>query len=249
MARRTLTRWKQLGFFSPDADGVIRLSPAIALLPLEHPDRLRAAVLRLVLSPENNPGYSAVSDGEQGGPGASDCTRGLAWALAQDPYTFPSGYKAVEKLGLSQGVEPPPFVNNTRWPGFTEWAVFLGSAFSAPKADLVPNPSFAVRSALDDVFGDLAEMPQTEFFSSLSGFLPVVDGGRYRVAVEAQTQRPWRKQLSNEVSPSLSAALLTLEASGVLRLEIRSDAPTRVLLGRAGRELRSISHIVRLGAA
>lgn len=155
----------------------------------------------------------------------------------------------MEQLQSSQGVEPTPFVNDTRWFGFSEWATFLGAAFTSGKFGLVPNPSFAVRTALDEVFGTVDELAQAEFFTRLADALPVIDGGRYRAVVEAQTARPWRTHRSNEVSPSLSAALLTLEASRVLRLEMRSDATTRVLLGRAGRELRSISHVVRLGAA
>ena len=249
MARKTLTRWKQLGFFSSNVDGVITLSAAIETVAPNESDRLRAAVLRLVLAPENNPAFSLAGDDDQEGSRASDATRALAWVLAQDPYTFPSRYREVEQLRSSQGVEPTPFVNDTRWGGFSEWAAFLGAAFTGAKVGLVPNPSFAVRTALDEIFGNVDELAQAEFFTRLADALPVIDGGRYRTVVEAQTSRPWRTHRSNEVSPSLSAALLTLEASRVLRLEMRSDAPTRVLLGRAGRELRSISHCVRLGAA
>jgi hypothetical protein len=249
MARKTLTRWKQLGFFSTDDDGVVTLSPAIATVAPNDEDLLRAAVLRLVLAPENNPAFSLPGDDDQEKSKASDATRALAWVLAQDPYTFPSGHKNVEQLQSSQGVEPTPFVNDTRWFGFSEWATFLGAAFTSGKFGLVPNPLFAVRTALDEVFGTVDELAQAEFFTRLADALPVIDGGRYRAVVEAQTARPWRTHRSNEVSPSLSAALLTLEASRVLRLEMRSDAPTQLLLGRAGRELRAISHIVRLGAA
>ena len=248
MARKSLTRWTQLGFFSSD-DGIVTLSPAIATVAPNDADRLRAVVLRLVLAPENNPAFSLAGDDDQEGSKASDATRALAWVLAQDPYTFPSGHKNVEQLQSSQGVEPTPFVNDTRWFGFSEWATFLGAAFTSGKFGLVPNPSFAVRTALDEVFGTVDELAQAEFFTRLADALPVIDGGRYRAVVEAQTARPWRTHRSNEVSPSLSAALLTLEASRVLRLEMRSDATTRVLLGRADRELRSISHVVRLGAA
>ena len=248
MARKSLTRWTQLGFFSSD-DGIVTVSPAIATVAPNDADRLRAVVLRLVLAPENNPAFSLAGDDDQEGSKASDATRALAWVLAQDPYTFPSGHKNVEQLQSSQGVEPTPFVNDTRWFGFSEWATFLGAAFTSGKFGLVPNPSFAVRTALDEVFGTVDELAQAEFFTRLADALPVIDGGRYRAVVEAQTARPWRTHRSNEVSPSLSAALLTLEASRVLRLEMRSDATTRVLLGRAGRELRSISHVVRLGAA
>jgi hypothetical protein len=249
MARKTLTRWKQLGFFSTNAEGVITLSSAIATIPANQTERLRAAILKLVLAPENNPAFSNVVGDDQEASKASDATRALAWVLAQDPYMFPSRYPDVERLRSSQGVEPTPFVNDTRWAGFVEWAGFLGAGFVGAKVGLVPNPSFAVRTALDEVFGNVDELPQSDFFARLADTLPVIDGGRYRIAVEAQTPKPWRTHRANEVSPSLSAALLTLESSRVLRLEMRSDAPTRILLGRAGRELRPISHCVRLEVA
>jgi hypothetical protein len=102
---------------------------------------------------------------------------------------------------------------------------------------------------LNDVFLGTSELPQKEFFEHLAGVLPIVDGGSYRQAILAQMSRPWREEGPTEVSPSLSAALLTLEADGTLRLETRSDAPSRMLLGASGRELRSISHVVRQGVA
>jgi hypothetical protein len=102
-----------------------------------------------------------------------------------------------------------------------------------------------VRFALNDVFLETREMPQADFFARLADVLPVIDGGRYRVSVESQTVRRWRESVATEVSPTLSAALLMLEANGDLRIELRSDAAQRMLLGRAGRELRPITHVVR----
>jgi hypothetical protein len=247
MARKTLTRWKQLGFFS-DVDGMIALSEPIARIDTDDLDGLRVAVLRLILAPENNAAVLGEDSDDGEGSKAADCTRALAWALIQDPYAFPSTYKSGEALQDKQGVKPRIFINDTRWNGFAEWAVFLGIAWFALQ-NLVPSPAFAVRKMLNDVFLDAGELPQTEFFVRLAGVLPIVDGGSYRKAVEAQMSRPWRKEIPNEVSPSLSAALLTLEAEGTLRLETRSDAPSRMLLGAAGRELRLISHVVRPGAA
>ena len=247
MARKTLTRWKQLGFFR-DIEGVIALTEPIAQIATDDLDALRLAVLRLVLAPDNN--ATVLGDDSEDGEGskAADCTRALAWALIQDPYSFPSTYKAGESLQDKQGVKPKIFINDTRWSGFAEWAVFLGIAWFALES-LVPSPAFAIRKMVPDVFLDAGELPQTEFFVRLAQFLPIVDGGNYRKAVEAQITRPWRRESLNEVSPSLSVALLTLEAEGTLRLETRSDAPSRMLVGAGGRELRSISHVVRVGVA
>jgi len=241
MARRTLTRWKQLGFFNEEA-GLIGLSPAIASVRADDFNSFRSAVLRLLLLPGNNP---AVQEVDAESPKASDCTRAIAWALAQDVYGFPLAYRGAESLQHDQNVQPRIFINDTRWGGFVEWAVFLGIGYKAAKLAFVPCPAFAVSTALSDVFSDGSELQQSEFFDRLAANLPVVDGGSYRQAVEGQIEKPWRTQLTNEVSLSLSAALLSLEAQGVLRIEMRSDAPNRMLLGRGGRELRSVSHFTR----
>ncbi len=248
MAKKTLTRWKQLGFFS-EVGGVISLGPTIASIPVENLHGVRSAILRLVLAPENNSALLADGGDDAEISKAEDLTRALAWALAQDPYTFPATYKGGESLQREQGVQPTVFTNDTRWNGFAEWAVFLGVVWTAGSRSLVPSPAFAVRSVLSDVFLGAAELSQGDFFARLAALLPIVDGGNFRTTVDAQITRPRYKQLPNQVSPTLSAALLTLEAEGTLRLEARSDAPNRILLGAAGRELHSLSHVLRLGTA
>jgi hypothetical protein len=249
MARKTLTRWKQLGFFVETADNAVGLAPQIASIRIDEEVPLRAAVLRLVLSPNNNTSLDGGESDNDDGSRASDCSRAMAWFLAQDPYSAPIRYKnGAETLQDQQGVSPRLFVNETRWVGFVEWAPFLGAATLGDKRGLVPNPSFALRASLDGVFVGKDEVPQSEFFARLAAALPVVDGGTYRIAVEAQTERPSFARLPTQVSPGLSLALLTLEASGALRLEARSDAPMRMLTGRNGRELnRRVSHVVRTG--
>lgn len=247
MPKKTLTRWKQLGFFSEVA-GQIGLSEVIAPIALDDLEGLRAAVLRLILLPENNAALLSGSTDDSEGSRAVDCTRALAWSLVQDPYTFPNTHRNGELLQNAQGVQPSVFVNDVRWHGFVEWAVFVGTAWTTSRT-LVPSPAFAVRSVLGEIFQENAEVSQSDFFRRLAMLLPILDGGTYRTAVEAQIARPWRQPQTNEVSPSLSAALLTLEHEGTLRLEARSDAPMRKLLGPGGRESRSLSHVVRAGAA
>jgi len=247
MAKKTLTRWTQLGFFS-ESEGKISLSDAIAPIPLEDLDGLRAAVLRLILLPDNNAALLSGDVDDNEGSRAVDCTRAFAWALAQDPYTFPSSYEGGEELQNDQGVLPKVFVNSTRWNGFVEWAVFVGTAWRTSRT-VVPSPAFALRSVLGEVFDGSAELSEHDFFGRLAAILPILDGGTYRTTVEGQIARPWRVPLSHDVSSSLSAALLTLEHEGALRLEARSDAPARSLLSPGGVESRPLSHLVRLGAA
>lgn len=247
MAKKTLTRWKQLGFFS-EVDGRISLSDVIAPIALDDMDGLRAAVLRLILLPENNAALLSGSIDDSEGSRAVDCTRALAWSLVQDPYTFPNTHRSGELLQNTQGVQPTVFVNDVRWHGFVEWAVFVGTAWTTSRT-LVPSPAFAIRSVLGEIFQENAEVSQSDFFRRLATLLPILDGGTYRTSVEAQIARPWRQPQANEVSPSLSTALLTLEHEGTLRLEARSDAPMRKLLGPGGSESRSVSHVVCAGAA
>lgn len=249
MARKTLTRWKQLGFFR-DVDGHVQLHPDVARIGADDIPGVRAAVLRLVLASENNPALTTDSGEDHEGSMASDYSRAAAWALAQDPYSFPAKYKGgVESLQATQGVEPRPFANDTRWAGFAEWAVFLGIGWNAAKVGIVLDPAFAIRVVLDEVFGGATDLAQDVFFVRLAEALPVIDAGRYRIAVESQVARPWLPLRPNHVSPCLSVALLNLEARGSIRIEARSDAPQRLLLGRGGRELRPISHVSRVGAA
>jgi len=252
MARRTLTRWKQLGVFE-EIEGRIQLHPDVALVMPDDLEGFRRALLPFVLAPRNNPllvENRQDSDGEGGENSlASDFARAAAWVLAQDPYAFSAKHSDVDRLQAQQKVVPIPFINNTRWNGFEEWAPFLGVAWTASRVGLVPDPAFAVRSAMTEVFAGIAELAQEVFLARLAQTLPIVDGGQYWRAVERQVERPWRRIQEHEVSPCLSLALLHLESGRDIRLETRSDAPQKVLLGRGGRELRLVSHVVRLGAS
>jgi hypothetical protein len=243
MAKKTLVRWKQIGAFEVDEKGRTALSPDLASLPSGDIDAFRIAILDLVQGVDNNPALVATQDEEQEASRASDLTRAIAWALAQSPFTFPNAWSGVESLQNEQGIEPKVFVNDTRWGGFAEWALFLGFCTSSQRLGVTLNPAFAVRVATSRVIS-AREVGVREFVSSLSRVYPVLDGGTYRRLVENQTARTWRTFLSHEISPSLSLALLTLEAEGFLHMELRSDAPSSGLLGRGGREVRTVSHIV-----
>jgi hypothetical protein len=251
MAKKTLTRWTQLGVFK-HVDGRVELHPDVASVGADNIDRLREVLLRCVLSTPNNPalaGERRDGDGDDHeGSLASDFTRAAAWALAQDPYAFNASWRGVERLQAEQAAKPRLFANDTRWAGFVEWAVFLGLGWTAARVGLVLDPAFAVRSVLEEVFSGSLELNEQLFFTRLAETLPILDRGRYRLVTEVDVGRPWRSTGPNEVSPCLSAALLHLEASGHLRIETRSDAPSqKVLVGRGGRELRAVSHLLSAG--
>lgn len=249
MARKTLTRWAQLRLFE-ERDGLITLAPMVREIEADDLQRLRSALLGIVLSAENNPNLAADRDGDEDARSekskAGDFSLAASWALAQDPYSFAHTYSVAETMLSEQRVGVRIFSNSTRWNGFIEWAHFLGIGVRTSRTGLILNPSVAVASVLNQVFEETSELNQEAFLSRLAEALPIVEGGRYRRVVDAATAQPWRTAQGNQVSPCLSVALQTLVEGKVIRLEPRSDAPQRTLLGRRGREGYTFSHVVRL---
>lgn len=248
MARKTLHRWTQLGVFR-GSENAIQLGPAVEDLAADDVDALRRALLGVVLAEDNNPRLDAATgDASTDRPLASDFTRATCWVLAQDPYAFDPSWLAVEALQNSQRVAPKAVINDVRWQGFLEWSTFFGFAWRGA-GQFVVEPHFAVAGVLREVFVSDTTLPAEAFFGRLAAALPVVDGGLYRGHVDGTVGNPPRQAGESGVSMTLSAALLHLEAAGTLRLEVRSDAPTRTLLGRRGRELRPVSHLTLLERA
>lgn len=248
MAKKTLTRWRQLGLFVAENDE-ISLAPDARDLALDDIEGFRRVVLAFVLREPNNPMLTTAKDADdQEGSLASDATRAAAWILAQSTVLMPATWSRVEAVQAEQGIKPRAFANDTRWHGFVEWASFLGLIVKAGRT-LIPNPASAVRGVLSDVFGGVRELPQELFFTRIAEALPVLDGGKYREQVEATVEHPWRSVTMGEVSPSLSVALQQLESSGELLLESRSDAPHRRFLGGAGGEVRRVSHLILVGGS
>jgi hypothetical protein len=141
-------------------------------------------------------------------------------------------------------------VNDTRWAGFAAWAPFLGFGWSAVSRPLVVDPTQAIRHQLPQVFGEETELTQRQFFDRLADRLPVLDGGTYRLEVEAKfLAGRWERPAEGVLSESLSAALERLSAAGILELEDRADAERKTLTGPAGRQTRTFSHVVLRGAA
>ncbi len=248
MARRTLLRWKQLGLFI-ESQGKVQLHEDIARIPLSDLTSFRSAMLRLVVSSDNNPLLMTDQDqdmAEDKSP-ATDFVRAACWFLAQDPYSFPASYREIERLQSQQRANPKPFVNDTRWQGFSEWACFLGIAWTA-RSGLIADPSFAIQVNLNTLFGDDITLGQQAFVLELARVLPILDGGAYRLRIETETEQLWRRANPHELSPSFSLALLHLEEADQIRLELRADAPERIwLVGRRGQVLRQISHLTRVG--
>ena len=244
--KKTLSRWKQLGFFAAGEGSVVELETRIKTIGIDDRMSFRTEVLRLVCQEKNNATLLQDDPDDELPSGSADLCRALSWALMQDPLIFPKSFDAAESLVGQQGVMPRPFKNNTRWPSFIEWATFLGMAVNSGRS-VTPNPALALAGFLDEIKGSSSEMPQGDFLDRACKLLPVLDGGTIRKRVAGTIATSWVVLTPSDLSPSLSAALLTLEAGRRIRLELRSDAPVRNLLGKGARQLRPFSHITFTG--
>lgn len=252
MASNSLNRWTDLGLFE-ESDGDVRISSALpaprekAKAEASLPSTMRC----LVLAQENNANFW---DAE--GSASADFTRAVAWMLAQNVYrcAFVANHEAEAVENSQLGDESRSlFRNNTRWNGFKAWAPFLGFGTLGryPRADAFQiDPTVSVRNSLDAVFSAGDQLAIDDFVSSLAEALPVIDGGHYRREVESQLNpRHWEPVNEREISTSLSRALIRLREAGLLRLDNRSDSPTRLELLLQGKRKLAVTHVIREGAA
>jgi hypothetical protein len=224
MVGKTMTRWSQLGLFREDGSTV---SIETEYAPKEGEDlenavtRLPITLRSLIFKQENNANFwDSVNSA------SADFTRGMAWLLAQDVYSFgTNSHGAVEKVESMQLADATKRVlqNDTRWQGLCHWANYLGFAWGG--TNLVIDPTKAVRESLPQVFPGAKTIMASAFLKSLAGVLPVLDFGTYRQEVEnVLDPGNWSKPPKFFLSTSLSRAVKRLELSGELTLEYRSDA-------------------------
>jgi hypothetical protein len=144
--------------------------------------------------------------------------------------------------------------NGERWPGFKEWAEYLGFGWkSHVSKGTTADPTEAVRDALPDVFGKQKSLSPNDFIARLAEQLPVLDGGTYRLEVEkilksTDDSDSWRGPSEGQLSSSLSRALLRLSVERSLILELKADSTKRVALtGRDYRPIREVSAFILTG--
>ncbi len=236
---QTLRRWTQLGLFRAMENDKLTLDKLD-----KNPEQLPAICRRLLFSDENNERFW---DNE--GARAADFTRALAFILAQDIYVNEfSTHREVQVLEQDQFRDEARRLlqNDTRWNGLRFWGDYLGFFWEDQRR--WPDPTAAIREELPEIFGKQNELPAQDFITRLGERLPVLDGGRYRLEVEAalepaEWQPPTRPDL---LSTSLSRALWRLSRSGgPLRLEKRADAGDGRTLQRAGgRDWQTFTHVL-----
>ena len=125
-------------------------------------------------------------------------------------------------------------------------ASFLGFISKPEKGEI--DPTVAVSETISTALESGQTRTASAFVEALVEELPVLDGGRYRVAVEAklnsQALPVWEPLV---LSTSISRALINLRAKGALILEAKADASESwILSGRNGpRQDLRFTHVSR----
>ena len=107
------------------------------------------------------------------------------------------------------------------------------------------DPTEALRDMLPDIFGSSRELTGPAFVERTASVLPVLDGGAYRMQVEAcLKERAWPRPRAGCLSSSLSRAIQRLDREGAITLSNRSDTEGVVTLnGTNMRTWREVSHV------
>lgn len=245
----TFATWRSVGMFVEDEDGLVHLAAPFDAIDATDTEALRTAVLDLLLRPENTPALldrAATEDISR----ASDFVRVACWTLAQDPYRL-ADWNEGRVLGEAgkQGIEL--FKGAGRWSSFQEWAYFVGLG-TPTRHGFVMTPARAIREILRDgryavVLPTTEDVPLSAFLDDVAKALPVIDGGTYRGQLDDVLRANGHGRAVHQVSASLALALLQLHHEEEIVLTDRAaDVATRLsLIGRAGRVVRTASHVRR----
>ena len=244
---QTLIRWTELGLFSTEDASVAICEPYRGRLGKgvdSAEARLPKITREIALAPQNNKRFWEAEENK-----SSDLCRGLSWILAQDVYRTDTGSHA--KIAAIEGAQVTDvnrriFQNDTRWNGLRTWMVYLGFARSGTQVTI--DPTEALRDMLPDIFQSAETLPAPNFIKLAAERLPVLDGGAYRVQLEAVLNRQsWVPPAAGHVSTSLSRAIQRLDREGMIAAEQRSDSESGItLVGAERRTWRTVTHVRRL---
>ena len=167
-----------------------------------------------------------------------------AWFLTQNPAD--GGWtqsRVSERIKDTEWSSRTGISESGKYSCFRDWMTYLGFGWHLPGKSgrkLLPDPTVHVRRRLEDVFDEPGQkMTFPTFVEHIAKISPVMDGGRFRRAVEAERSG----RLENHLSASTVLALQRLEEENVVDLLSKSDAPSHLVLAVEG-ERRQITHIV-----
>ena len=246
---QTLNRWIEFGLFVSEGGKIgihgsyrARLGKTADIAETRLPKVLR----EIAFAPENNARFWSSEENK-----AADLCRGLSWILAQNVYGIDtSSHAPINKLEGEQvsDTNKQIFRNDTRWNGLRTWMTYLGFARSG--APVTMDPTEAIRDTLPEIFGSEKMLSAPAFIERVGEKLPVLDGGIYRLQIEAVLNRQhWLPPSDGYVSTSLSRAIQRLDREGLIVPETKSDSEGGItLVGANERIWRTITHIRLLPA-
>lgn len=242
--RQTLNTWIEFGLFTKSEDQKVSFLKSLSKSDKTR-ENLRKVARKILFATDNNPNLWAAE-----GTGSADFTRSVAWLLAQDVYQAElSNWSDAQSLLQKQTNKSINVIqNDTRWSGLKAWSQFLGFAVSGkfPSGVLIIDPTDAVRDSLPEVFHKRTKMAADDFIAELATIVPVLDSGNFRKDVESKLLEHggWTPLDENNLSTSLSRAVLRLIHEGVIAGENLSDAGSRLhLMGRANKVIETFSHL------
>jgi hypothetical protein len=173
-------------------------------------------------------------------PSNHDLAKLIAWYLTQDPLNPPYDEKSViAALRRYPTLDALFGPKNQSYGQFEDWVVYLGFAWAhvspspEKKRSITPDPTAYLRRVVGRVFetAGTSRLPASEFLNHCSLICPVLEGGRFRLEVEALGDI---KVEADHLSPATSQAWLRLEEEGVLSLISQSDSGGFVVLSDGG---------------
>ncbi|MFC1482248.1 protein DpdG [Myxococcota bacterium] len=182
---------------------------------------------------------------------ASPFPLAISWLLLQKPWA-PLEWGKEPLARLRQQIQDESIVAGlnlntySAWQNLVYWGRFLGlcSMLTMRKSErtVIPDPTKAIRRHIAGVLPSEEPIAIRGFLDALKVALPVLDGGPY----QAQLLDTWNGAPYDDetISGALSLAMLRLQASGLVNLEMKSDADVWLL--DAPNKSKRISHITRL---
>ncbi len=244
--RETLQFWIKQGLWESSTEGVKSFSA------LSNDSDISARIVRSVF----NKKYDL-----QRGSSIEPLIRGVCLFLAIDKCTFAGNefFKSTDIPQLSAKYIPDRTIDDTRLTinnseslTFAEYGLLLGYMEKVSKDKYVVDPTRIIKVFLAEIFTDLNEdrINIQTFIKQLNSYIPIFDGGEYRVEIEAMMQSKksdWKPSPPHSLSKSLSHALYRLNLEGYLYLDRLSDSVDAVTLLLPNGETRTVSHIRIVG--
>ncbi|AAZ27336.1 protein DpdG [Colwellia psychrerythraea] len=242
----TLQFWIKQGLWDSSTEGIKAFSA------LSNDFNIHARIVRSVF----NKTYDLHT-----GSSIEPLIRGMCLFLAIEEITFSGGvfFKHTEIPTISARYMPERSKDGTRLSmnpddrrRFAEFGLLLGFMEKINKDKYVVDPTRLIKIFLYDIFSETSgdSISIHDFIKRLNSQVPIFDGGKYRVEIEALMQSKkidWLPSPSHTLSKSLSHALYRLNLENHIYLDRLSDSLDAVSLPLPNGETRTVSHIRIVG--